>query len=621
MKKRLCMFISIVFIALVAMIDNVNADGYPSSINPNINKKNLLGEKEGWRLYRKTYSSNEKDKVFCTNFRKTVPQNGSTCTPSLKWSTDKTTNKRVAAMIGAVIASVKDASGNISWDNYYYAELAINSLLYQGYTSGAGYGAKTNNLDNLPVNNGVFKKNVYDKLVAVGKYAYNNFDKTTVTISNLSYQDGVAKATVTCADYAGKKINCHLTKNEVTYTVNGTTSSVEASAQIETDRTVTLSANIPDGSNYTFNVTDKQCMNSAQNYSCGESYQSLTPSDLEPSCYTKDATASNNGYKLEVHKVDASDDTKYLNGATVNITKDGAEFAKDKLLVDGKFDFYGVEPGEYCVTEVKAPEGYSLNSERQCVTVSEDNPSQTITLRDEAASSNLTINKVDEAGNPVIGAKIKIYYRNLTFLAETESGEEGVENYINQVAEFTTDGNPKIIEGLEVGKTYTVVEEEIPGGYSGGITAVEITISEDNSKNIVTLTNTHSSIYVSKQSITSSKELPGAKLIITDAQGNEVANWTSSDKPQEIQGLSDGDYTLTELTAPQGYTLAESINFTIQDGKLKNDEDNKLVMKDATNVEVPDTFNIQNIIAMIAGLVLVGLGTGVLFYETKKKKA
>ena len=161
----------------------------------------------------------------------------------------------------------------------------------------------------------------------------------------------------------------------------------------------------------------------------------------------------------------------------------------------------------------------------------------------------------------------------------------------------------------------------MPAGYVGGIISVEITISEDNSKNIITLTNTHSSIYVSKQSITSSKELPGAKLIITDAQGNEVANWTSTDKSQEIQGLSDGDYTLTELTAPQGYTLAESINFTIQDGKLKNDEDNTLVMKDATNVEVPDTFDIQNIIAMIAGLVLVGLGTGVLFYETKKKKA
>ena len=60
--------------------------------------------------------------------------------------------------------------------------------------------------------------------------------------------------------------------------------------------------------------------------------------------------------------------------------------------------------------------------------------------------------------------------------------------------------------------------------------------------------------------------------------------------------------------------------FTIEDGKLKDDDDNTLVMKDATIVEVPDTFNIQNIIAMISGVVLVGLGTGVLFYETKKKK-
>lgn len=617
MRKRMCAIILIAFVALIAMIDKVNAVGYPSSIKPNINKKNLLGEKEGWRLYRKTYSSNEKDKIFCTNFRKTVPPNGSTCTPNLKWSNDEATNKRVAAMIGAVIASVKDASGNISWDNYYYAELAINSLLYEGYTSGAGYGAKTNNLNNLPVNNGVFKKNVYNKLLAVGKYAYNNFDKTTVTISNLSYQDGVASATVTCADYAGKKINCHLTKNQVSYTVNGTESTAEASTQIATDKTVTLSATIPDGSNYTFNVTDKQCMNSAQNYSCGEKYQSVTPYDLEPACYTKDATASNSGYKLEVHKVDASDNTKFLNGATVNITKDGAEFAKDKLLIDGKFDFYGVEPGEYCVTEVKAPEGYKLNSENSCVTIDENNQSGTITLMDEAASNNLTINKVDEAGNPVAGAEIEIIDLSCTYsLIDTTDDLSSC-----VVDTFTTETTAKVIEGLAVGKKYRVTETKMPDGYVGGIISVEITISEDNSKNIITLTNTHSSIYVSKQSITSSKELPGAKLIITDAQGNEVANWTSTDKSQEIQGLSDGDYTLTELTAPQGYTLAESINFTIQDGKLKNDEDNTLVMKDATNVEVPDTFDIQNIIAMIAGLVLVGLGTGVLFYETKKKKA
>ena len=256
------------------------------------------------------------------------------------------------------------------------------------------------------------------------------------------------------------------------------------------------------------------------------------------------------------------------------------------------------------------------------MTINESNPNGTIIIKNVKDPKNLTINKVDENGTPVVGAKIKVYYRNDVPISE--DGSEGdVSDYITEVASFVTDGNPKVVEGLEINKTYTVVEEELPkeGGYAGGITEAEITISEDSSQNVVTLTNTHSTIKISKQSVTSTSELPGAKLIITDAQGNEVASWTSSDKPQEITGLSDGDYTLTELTAPQGYTIAESVNFTVENGVVKGDEDNTVVMKDATIVEVPDTFNISNIIAMISGLVLVAVGTGVLFYETKKKKA
>ena len=40
---------------------------------------------------------------------------------------------------------------------------------------------------------------------------------------------------------------------------------------------------------------------------------------------------------------------------------------------------------------------------------------------------------------------------------------------------------------------------------------------------------------------------------------NTVAQWVSEDKPHYIEKLPAGDYTLTELTAPNGYQLAESI--------------------------------------------------------------
>ena len=65
-------------------------------------------------------------------------------------------------------------------------------------------------------------------------------------------------------------------------------------------------------------------------------------------------------------------------------------------------------------------------------------------------------------------------------------------------------------------------------------------------------------VQISKVDIATSKELPGAELVIKDKDGNTVAQWVSEDKPHYIEKLPSGDYTLTEITAPNGYQLAES---------------------------------------------------------------
>lgn len=84
-------------------------------------------------------------------------------------------------------------------------------------------------------------------------------------------------------------------------------------------------------------------------------------------------------------------------------------------------------------------------------------------------------------------------------------------------------------------------------------------------------------VQISKVDIATDKELPGAELVIKDKDGNTVAQWVSEDKPHYIEKLPAGDYTLTEITAPNGYRLAESIAFTVlPTGKLQT-----VVMKDA----------------------------------------
>lgn len=62
---------------------------------------------------------------------------------------------------------------------------------------------------------------------------------------------------------------------------------------------------------------------------------------------------------------------------------------------------------------------------------------------------------------------------------------------------------------------------------------------------------------------------PGAKLILTNANGDAVKSWTSKTTPEHIGELPDGTYTLTEITAPGGYDKAESITFEVVKGVVK----------------------------------------------------
>ena len=65
-------------------------------------------------------------------------------------------------------------------------------------------------------------------------------------------------------------------------------------------------------------------------------------------------------------------------------------------------------------------------------------------------------------------------------------------------------------------------------------------------------------VEISKKDLTTMEELPGAELTITDKDGKEIDRWVSSDKPHYIEKLPAGDYTLTEVKAPDGYALPKA---------------------------------------------------------------
>ena len=128
---------------------------------------------------------------------------------------------------------------------------------------------------------------------------------------------------------------------------------------------------------------------------------------------------------------------------------------------------------------------------------------------------------------------------------------------------------------------YYLVELEPPQGYvsaepimfSVGNEVEEVIIQGetkqiDHSNLEIEMTDREIDVQITKKDIVTGEELSGAKLRVTDAGGNPVDEWISSDTPHQIPAhlLQVGKtYTLTEVMAPENYFSANSITFTVND--------------------------------------------------------
>lgn len=120
---------------------------------------------------------------------------------------------------------------------------------------------------------------------------------------------------------------------------------------------------------------------------------------------------------------------------------------------------------------------------------------------------------------------------------------------------------------------------------------------------------------ISKVDVTNSNELPGANLVVTSKDDSEKKwEWVSTNKPHQIV-LEDGDYTLCETTAPDGYLLnTECVDFTV-----KGDEITTVKMEN-TPVHIPNTSSMVNKIIIFLGLALIIVGGGIISYYSFYKK-
>ena len=174
-----------------------------------------------------------------------------------------------------------------------------------------------------------------------------------------------------------------------------------------------------------------------------------------------------------------------------------------------------------------------------------------------------------------IVTKVKISKKDITTKNELPGAKLVIKDANGNVkASWTSTNEPKYIEGLAAGN-YTLCETQAPAGYVLAKECIKFTVKADGTVASVVMYNKKqdtkvTKVKISKKDITTKEELPGATLVIKDANGNVKASWTSTNEPKYIEGLAAGNYTLCETQAPDGYVLAtECIKFTVkEDGTM-----------------------------------------------------
>ena len=270
--------------------------------------------------------------------------------------------------------------------------------------------------------------------------------------------------------------------------------------------------------------------------------------------YTPDGQMSEDGSRCRI----------YASGETVGTIVTGE---------DGTGMLTGLPLGTYRIVETEAPEGFVPDGEAQYVTLTYEGDQiplvfESCSFWNERQRAELNLMKEDgETEEALEGAVYGLYaaeeIRNVR-------GELLVENggYIVSAVSDES-GEIRFACELPLG-SYEVRELVAPAGYVSDGTVYMYDLRAQEGVTVSrsqVFQNYPTQVEITKSDLTTGVELSGAKLTVTDSEGQIIDSWTSvSGKAHVIKGLHVGEtYTLTEVLAPYGYLQAESICFVIED--------------------------------------------------------
>ncbi len=173
-------------------------------------------------------------------------------------------------------------------------------------------------------------------------------------------------------------------------------------------------------------------------------------------------------------------------------------------------------------------------------------------------------------GGSVVGS-VDVTNDAPTYARVADGGIEAVDMLLKRGAEPETvttgeDGGASI-EHLPAG-SYRMREVAAPAGYVRSGQTKAFTVTDDGRTEGVDawtqqVADDYTKVHVSKRDVTNEAEVPGARLTITDSEGNVVDSWTSTTEDHVINAMRSGHYTLTEEMTPNTYDKANSVEFDV----------------------------------------------------------
>ena len=246
--------------------------------------------------------------------------------------------------------------------------------------------------------------------------------------------------------------------------------------------------------------------------------------------------------KVVVTKVDATDNTKKLQGVKFALKQDGNVKYEVETDADGKAVFNGVAYGKYKLVETKPLDNYLPDTTERDVNIDADGKEVPFEITNALKEGKVEVTKVDADDNSkkLEGVKFALKQGN------------------DVKYEATTDADGKaVFNGVAYGD-YKLVETKHLDNYNADTTERDVTIDSQNTIKQLTITNTliKGKVEVTLvDAVVDGKPIKGATFVLK--QGDTVLKEVVTDDSGKVvfENVPYGEYTVVEKTTLENYVI------------------------------------------------------------------